>query len=61
LRIRSIAAGKAPPTGRVLKVKTFTKRKFRLHTVGNDIVNVGEVVDRLGEGQVHECSGSFEA
>ena len=24
-------------------------------------MDVGEVVDRLRKGQIHECSGSFEA
>jgi len=29
--------------------------------MGNNVVNVGEVVNRLGQGKIHEGAGSLEA
>jgi len=29
--------------------------------MGNDVVDIGEVVDCLGKGQVHECASGLEA
>lgn len=56
--MRSIVAGKAPPTANGFSTLSITRK---IPTMWYDVINVGEVVDSLGEGEVLQSPSGFKA